>query len=222
MAFATYSVVAILVLLSPRVCVTATAPIGKTGSPVKVGEFKFAFKSNAACCAVLTGLFASLVLSIFPNPKFDLAMILVVAPVPPLTMATVPVTLVAFPVTVPVKFPVIFPMTFPVTLPIKLEDIVVAIKLPLPSLFTNASAKLLLVPLPKATTVAAILSFVLPPILITIGEDALPDKSPASNILPFVVVVASCTELVIDPEASVKALVTYSVVANFVELSFIS
>ena len=74
-ALATYSVVAIFLLLSPKACVTATAPVGKTGNPVKVGEFKLAFKSKAACCAVLTGLFASLVLSIFPIPKFVLAFI---------------------------------------------------------------------------------------------------------------------------------------------------
>ena len=179
-----------------------------------------AFKSNAACCAVLTGLFASLVLSRFPKPKFVLALTFVEAPVPPFATATMPETLVALPVTVPVRFPVIFPVIFPITLPIKSEEIVDALKFPLPSLFTNALAKLLLVPLPKATTVAAILSFVLPPTLITIGEFAFPAKSPASNILPLEVVVASCTELVIDPDASAKAFATYSVVANFVELSF--
>ena len=36
--------------------------------PVKVGLAKFAFKSKALCCAVETGLFASDVLSAFPNP----------------------------------------------------------------------------------------------------------------------------------------------------------
>ena len=48
-ALATYSVVANLVLLSFTACVTPLAPVGITGSPVKVGEFKFAFKSNAVC-----------------------------------------------------------------------------------------------------------------------------------------------------------------------------
>ena len=48
---------------------------------------EFNFKSNAVCVAVETGLFASLVLSTLPNPKFVLAPAAVVAPVPPLAMA---------------------------------------------------------------------------------------------------------------------------------------
>ena len=105
---------AILVLLSFKVCVTPVVPVGKIGKPVNVGEAKFAFKSKADCCKVLTGLFASLVLSIFPIPKLVLALMDVDAPVPPLAMATTPETLVAFPVTVPVKLPVTSPTTFPV------------------------------------------------------------------------------------------------------------
>jgi hypothetical protein len=96
--------------------------------PVKVGEFKFAFKSNAVCCAVLTGLLASLVLSMFPNPKFVLAFVLVDPPVPPFATATIPDTFVALPVTVPVKFPIILPVTLPVTLPIKFEEITLALQ----------------------------------------------------------------------------------------------
>ena len=88
-----------------------------------MGEIKFAFIFNADCCAVLTGLLISLVLSTSDNPKFDFALEAKVAPVPPLAMANTPVILVALPVTLPVKFPitlpVIFPDTFPVTLPIK-------------------------------------------------------------------------------------------------------
>ena len=207
-ALATYSVVANFVLLSLRDCVTPVAPVGNTGSPVNVGEFKFAFRSNAACCAVLTGLLASLVLSTFPIPKFVLALTLVVAPVPPLTTATMPETFVAFPVTVPIRFPVIFPITFPVTFPIKLEEMVPALKSPFASRFTKAFAKLLDVPFPKATTVAAILSLVFPPTFITRGFAAVPPKSPANNILPFAVVVASATEFVIEPEASESAFAT--------------
>ena len=79
-----------------------------------MGEDKFAFKSKADCCKVLTGLFASLVLSMLPNPKLVLALMDVEAPVPPLATATIPETLVALPVTVPVKFPVTSPITFPV------------------------------------------------------------------------------------------------------------
>ena len=169
---------------------------------------------------MLTGLLASLVLSILPMPKFVLAFVAPLAPVPPLAIATIPDTLVALPVTVPVKLPVTLPVKFPVTLPIKLALIELALKSPFASLFTKALAKLSAVPFPKATTVAAILSFVFPPTLITNGLLAVPPKSPASNIFPLLLVVASCTEFVMLPDASAKALATYSVVATLVELSF--
>ena len=45
--------VANLVLLSFNDCVTPVVPVGKTGSPVKVGDARFAFRSSAVCCAVL-------------------------------------------------------------------------------------------------------------------------------------------------------------------------
>ena len=207
-ALATYSVVANFVLLSLRDCVTPIAPVGSAGNPVNIGEFKFAFRSKADCCGVLTGLLASLVLSMFPIPKFVLALTLVVAPVPPLTTATIPETFVAFPVTVPVTFPVTLPVTFPITFPIKLDEIVPALKSPFASRFIKAFAKLLDVPFPKATTVAAILSLVLPPTFKTKGLAAVPPKSPANRILPFAVVVASATEFVIEPEASESAFAT--------------
>ena len=190
-AFATYSVVAIFVLLSPSDCVTATAAVGKTGIPVKVGEFKLDFKSNAFCCAVLTGLFASLVLSIFPIPKFVLAFVLVDPPVPPFATATIPDTFVALPVTVPVKFPIILPVTLPVTLPIKFEEITLALKFPLASLFTILLAKFALVALFANIVAEAISSLVFPPTLNTNGPLPVPPKSPASNIFPLLVVVAS-------------------------------
>ena len=47
--------------------------------PVKVGEARLAFKFKAVCCAVETGLFASLVLSTFPRPT----MVLVIPPTVP-------------------------------------------------------------------------------------------------------------------------------------------
>ena len=46
--------------------------VGAVGTPVKAGDAKFDFKSSAACCAVDTGLFASLVLSAFPSPTIPL------------------------------------------------------------------------------------------------------------------------------------------------------
>ena len=141
-------------------------------------------------------------------PKFILASIEVVPPVPPFATATTPVTFVALPITVPVKFPVIFPTTFPVCVPTVFALMVVAEKFPLPSLFTTVFAMFTLVAVPKALTVAAILSLVFPPTSITKGAVAVPPKSPANNIFPFEVVVASATEFVIEPEASASALAT--------------
>jgi len=46
--------------------------VGKTGLPVKVGDSKGAFRFNAVCAAVLTGLSASAVLSALPKPTIDL------------------------------------------------------------------------------------------------------------------------------------------------------
>ena len=112
--------VANLTLLSFKGCVTPVVPVGKTTRPVKVGDAKFAFKSNAACPATLTGLFKSEVLSILPRPKFVLAEVAEFAPVPPFVIATIPETLVALPIKDPVTFPVRLPVIFPVTLPIKL------------------------------------------------------------------------------------------------------
>ena len=51
-----------------------------------------------------------------------LAAAAVVAPVPPLAIATVPVTLAAVPDTLPVTLPVRFPVTFPVTAPVSGPD----------------------------------------------------------------------------------------------------
>ena len=53
----TNAVVAICVVL------VANAAVGALGIPVKLGEAKGAFKSNAACVAVEIGLFKSVVLS---------------------------------------------------------------------------------------------------------------------------------------------------------------
>ena len=122
-------------------------------------------------------------LSILSKLKFVLNPAIVELPVPPFAIDTMPVTLVAFPVSVPAKAP-------------------------LASLFTIALERFVLVAVENALTAAAISSFVFPPTLMMRGEVALPPKSPANNILPFEVVVASVTELVILPEASDKALAT--------------
>ena len=115
-------------------------------------------------------------------------------PVPPLAMVTMPVRLVAF----PVKFPA---------------------NAPFASRLTMLFAKFEFVALLAKLTPATISSLVFPPTVITVGLAAVPPKSPANKILPLFVVVASATELVIEPEASAKALAIYSVVASFVLLS---
>ena len=219
-AFATYSVVANLVLLSFKFCVTAVAPVGNTTSPVNVGDAKFAFRSSAVCCAVLTGLFTSEELLIFPRPKLILALLASIAPVPPLATATMPETLVALPMSEPVTIPVRLPVIFPVTFPIKFEVMLFAIKLPDASLFIRVLAVFCAVAVFAKMAAPAISSLLIPPILITTGIDAVPPKSPANKILPLLVVVASATEFVIVPEASAIAFATYAVVANLVLLSF--
>ena len=113
------------------------------------------------------------------------------APVPPLTTATIPETFEALPVTVPVKLPVTFPITSPVCVPIVFALMFPAEKLPLPSRFTIVLAKFELVDVPNAFTANATLSFVFPPTIKTRGVVADPPKSPANNIFPFDVVVAS-------------------------------
>ena len=89
--------------ISPALCVTAIVPVGSVGVPVNTGDTKFDFKFNAVCCAVLTGLLASLVLSTLPNPKFVLASFIFVAFVPPFAIATTPVIFEEVPVTLPMK-----------------------------------------------------------------------------------------------------------------------
>ena len=83
----------------------------------------------------------------------------VVDPVPPLATATVPVTLLAVPVTLPV--------TLPVTFPVKLAVIVPALKLPEASRATKAEAVLAFVAALAKVAPAATLLAVTPPTLAT-------------------------------------------------------
>ena len=99
----TNAVVAIAVDASLALCVTAMVPVGKVGVPVNTGDNKLAFRFKAASCAVLTGLFTSLVLSTFPNPKLVLASVIFVAFVPPFIIGNRPVIFAAVPVTLPIK-----------------------------------------------------------------------------------------------------------------------
>ena len=70
------------------------------------------FKPRAVCVALETGLLASLVLSTLFKPKLVFAPTAVVAPVPPLVMATVPLTLSAFPAMSPETLPPLTPAIF--------------------------------------------------------------------------------------------------------------
>ena len=110
-------------------------------------------------------MFISLVLSTFSNDRFVFAPSAVLAPVPPLAKATVPVTLAAL--------PAIFPET--------LDPSTAAIF----ALVIAASAILAVVTLASAifTVVTALLAIA--------GAAAVPVRSPASWIFPFAEVVAS-------------------------------
>ena len=166
-------------------CVLGTLPSApKDATPLAIAiTLLLIFAFNAFCVNVLIGLLISDVLSTLSKLKFVLKPATVELPVPPFVIATIPVTLVALPERLPINAP-------------------------LTSLLTIALARFKLVAVANAFTAAATLSFDLPPTLMIKGEVALPPKSPANNILPFVVVVASATELVIDPEASANALAT--------------
>ena len=121
---------------------------------------------NAVCVNELIGLFMSLVLSTLSNPKLVLNPEIEDEPVPPFAIATMPVTFVALPNKLPLN-------------------------LPLASRLTILFAKLSEVALFAKVTPATISSFVLFPIFNTVGSEAVPPKSPANNIFPLLVVVAS-------------------------------
>ena len=115
---------------------------------------------------MLIDLLRSLVLSMLSNPKFVLNPAIVVAPVPPFKIATVPVTFVALP-------------------------IILLLNAPLASRLTILFGILLEIALLANIVAATISSFVLPPTLNTKGVEPVPPRSPASNIFPLDVVVAS-------------------------------
>ena len=98
-----------------------------------------------------------------------------------------------------------FPLRLPVTLPVKFAVIVPAEKLPLASLFTIVlivllavaavtelfNVVMLLVAELILVSKLAILDALTPPTLLTVGELAVPPKSPANCINPFAEVDAS-------------------------------
>ena len=143
--FFTKAVVAMAVLLSVANWVTPKLPVGKLGVPEKTGDKMAAFKFKAVCVGVLTTLLISNVFSTLFMPKFNLAFTASEAPVPPLPIATTPVTLVAVPVTFPVSGP-----TNPVAV------ITPAAKLPFAALFTMALPVFKLVAIPIEATVGTL------------------------------------------------------------------
>ena len=94
----------------------------------------------------------------------------------------------------PAKFPVTLPTTLPVTFPVNAAVTVLALKLPLPSLFTKVFAVLLEVAEAIALAILVIVEEFTPPTLFTFGKSAVPPKSPAKSIIPFSVDVAPVAE----------------------------
>ena len=88
-------------LLSVDVMVPAVTLFPNVTEPVKVGDAIGAFKANAVIVGFEITLSKSAVFSTFDNPRLALALAALTAPVPPLAIATTPVTFVAVPLNVP-------------------------------------------------------------------------------------------------------------------------
>ena len=176
--------------------------IGAFNAKPVVTSAVFAFESNAVCVAVLIGLFTSLVLSALPKPTIVLSI-----------PATVPVNVGLLIFAFNAK-PVVMSAVFA----FKSNAVCVAVLI---GLF----ASLVLSTLPKPTIVLVIPLTV--PVKVgeaifafnarlavtsevfafdvkpgTVGKAAVPPKSPANCILPFVVIVASG---VISPDANLPS-----------------
>ena len=100
-------------------------------------------------------------------------------------------------------------MTLPATLPVNDAVTVPALKLPLPSLLTNVFTVLLEVAAATVVLIVAIVEEFTPPTVFTVGDSAVPPKSPASFIIPLSVAVAPVAEL--DIWARTKAVVAICV-----------
>ena len=106
------------------------------------------------------------------------------------------------PVALPVRLPVTFPVTLPVTLPVSAAVMVPALKLPDPSRRTIALAVFAFVAAFASTAPAATFAAVCPPTFATLGEAAVPDRSPASCTMPFDPAAASETASVRFPDSA--------------------
>ena len=105
---------------------------------------------------------------------------------------------VIFPAVVAVVAVDAFPLRLPVTFPDKAAVIVPAEKLPLASLFTMVLTVLLFVAAVTVVLIVPIVEELTPPILLTVGEMALPPKSPANCTIPFAELDASEGAAVVD------------------------
>ena len=106
---------------------------------------------------------------------------------------------------------VAFPFKFPVTFPIKPAVIFPAIKFPLASLLTIVFGVFASVAALANNSAARMFAAVEPPTVFTVGDVAIPPKSPANWTLPFTVVEASGV-------AALVVAVTKAVVATCVVL----
>jgi len=84
----TKAVVARAFELLPAFWVVPIVPVGSVGVPVNVGLARLALRSSAVCCAVETGLFASLVL--FTLLRLDAAIVPVSVVLPLLATMSFP------------------------------------------------------------------------------------------------------------------------------------
>ena len=101
--FLTKAVVATAVLLSVIDKVPAFTVLPRLTIPENVGAINDALLFNAVSVAVEITLSKSAVFSTFDKPKFALALVALVAPVPPFAIATIPDIFVAVPLNVPDK-----------------------------------------------------------------------------------------------------------------------
>ena len=97
---------------------------------------------------MLIGFSKSLVFSTLPNPKFVLAPLADVDPVPPLANATVPVTFAAFPVTLPTIGAVTVKFTSVPTL-VKLDPVTVDFKVVPVNCSAAVAADMVISPVPS-------------------------------------------------------------------------
>ena len=204
----TKAVVAISVLFVPG------AAVGAVGVPVKAGE-----ANGAAPVTSATGMLETEE-RVVSDPFVIYVFAKEVTPVPPFTIATVPVIFVAFPVMSPVTFePATVTILASVTAPSAILPVDTAAAAILPSV-TAAAPNLVSVTAPTPILASVTASFKILTVVIAsfeivgISESVDPAKSPANFNVPCSVNVALGTE------AAVIAACTKAALAICCELSF--